>query len=181
MDRTIPGTNMVYTEENAFSTFKSMIEVCGGLSLSQVCKITSLQTSTIQNWVKRGYAPRPVNKKYYEKHLARILLINSLRDSINIEQIDELMKMINGDVNDISDDIVSEETLYDYFSNAINRLDITNLDDKYIESVVEEILKNEDRNIYDRLKYSLKFMVYAYLTGKCLRKVEENFQIIKTL
>lgn len=181
MERTIPGTNMAYSDDDAFSAFKSMIEVTGGLSLSQVCTITSLQTSTIQNWVKRGYTPRPINKKYYERHLARILLINCLRDSINIEQIDELMKSINGNVNDESDDIISESKLYDYFSKAVRQLDTTSISDQHIEKIVTQILKDEDTQIFEKLKYSLKFMVYAYITGKCLKKVEENFQILTKL
>ena len=106
----IPGTNIEYgNSKDAFSVLRPMIEITGGLSLSQICRITNLQTSTIQNWVKRGFVQRPDHKKYYERHLSRILLIAVLRDCMNIEDIGELMQLINGDTDDESDDIVGAQ------------------------------------------------------------------------
>ena len=83
--KTIPGTNIVYgNNEDAFSVLKPMIEITGGFSLGQICRITDLQTSTIQNWVKRGYVPHPDNKKYYERHLSRIFsMLSSILSSSN--------------------------------------------------------------------------------------------------
>lgn len=175
----IPGTNMTYSSDNeAFSMFRPMIQITGGLSLSQVCAITGLQASTIQNWVKRGYAPRPIKKKYQERHLARILLISSLRDCMNIEEIGELMKLINGDTEDESDDIISESKLYDYFCRCINNLD-TNLQDEEIENVITDVLKNEEQTVKQKLIYALKVMVYAYILGKCLKQINENLNLLK--
>ena len=116
LSKTIPGTNIEYrNNKEASQIIEEMIEITGGLSLSQICKITNLQTSTIQNWVKRKYVPRPDHKKYYERHISRILLISALRECMNIEDIGELMSMINGDTDDETDDIISETRLYDYF------------------------------------------------------------------
>ena len=179
MNYEIPGTNMKYSSnDEAFSMFRPMIQITGGLSLSQVCAITGLQTSTIQNWVKRGYAPRPIKKKYQERHLARILLISSLRDCMNIEEIGELMKLINGDTEDESDDIISESKLYDYFSRCINNLD-TNLQDDQIEKTVTEVLTNEEQTVKQKLVYALKVMVYAYILGKCLKQINNNLELLK--
>lgn len=176
----IPGTNMQYSSDNdAFSMFRPMIEITGGLSLSQVCSITGLQASTIQNWVKRDYVPRPIKKKYLERHLARILLISSLRDCMNIEDIGELMKLINGDTEDESDDIVSESKLYDYFSNCINMLTCKTIEDEKIEEAIEEVLKNEESIAKQKLVYALKVMVYAYISGKCLKQININFNKLK--
>ena len=112
----IPGTNIAYGDnKDAFSVLRPMIQITGGLSLGQICRITNLQSSTIQNWVKRGFVPRPEHKKYYERHLSRILLISALRDCMNIEDIGELMVLINGDTDDAGDDIISETALYDVF------------------------------------------------------------------
>lgn len=179
MNFEIPGTNMKYSSnDEAFSMFRPMIQITGGLSLSQVCAITGLQASTIQNWVKRGYAPRPIKKKYQERHLARILLISSLRDCMNIEEIGELMKLINGDTEDESDDIISESKLYDYFSRCINNLD-TNLQDDQIEKTVTEVLTNEEQTVKQKLVYALKVMVYAYILGKCLKQINNNLELLK--
>ena len=92
-----------------------LIQAADGLTLSQVCALSRLEPSTIQNWIKRGYVPHPVGKKYRERHLARILLIAHLRESMPIERVGELLSYINGDTDDESDDIITEEALYDLF------------------------------------------------------------------
>lgn len=175
LNETIPGTNISYSEaDDAFSVFRPMIEITGGLSLGQVCTITGLQPSTIQNWVKRSFIPHPENKKYYERHLSRILLISALRDCMNIDEIGELMILINGDTDDESDDIVSESSLYDYFCKAIRHMDQKELNDEYIEETILNILKDREEVHQEKLLPALKVMVYAYVSGKCLRQIKIN-------
>ena len=178
VQKMIPGTNMVYTEiDDTFAVFRPLFEITGGLSLGQICSITGLQSSTIQNWVKRGYVQRPVNKKYSERHLARILLISSLRDCMNIDQIGELMIQINGDTEDDSDDIVSETRLYDIFCRAIANLDTQLFEDSEIENVIKKQVKDEPHQ--DELVYALKIMVYAYISGICFKHIKENQECLK--
>ena len=114
-EATIPGTNLTFmpNDDGMFSRFEPLIKATDGLTLGQVCAITGLETSTIQNWVKREFVARPVKKKYHERQLARILLISSLREAMKIDSIGELMKMVNGNTDDESDDIISEEKMYD--------------------------------------------------------------------
>ena len=77
MQKLIPGTSLEYKGEGSmFSMLLPIIRAGDGLTLSQVCSITGLEPSTIQNWVKRGYVARPVKKKYRERQLARILMIS---------------------------------------------------------------------------------------------------------
>lgn len=179
LSKTIPGTNIEYRgNTDASDILRPMLQITGGLSLSQVCRITGLQTSTIQNWVKRSYVPKPEKKKYYERHLSRILLISALRDSMNIEDIGDLMVLINGDTDDESDDIISETDLYDYFCRAIRSLDVISLSDEDINKVIDEILENEVEN-KEKLNIALKVMVYAYITGRSLKQVNKNLEILK--
>jgi len=51
-----PGMSASSTGQNdkGFARIAMLLEATGGLSLSQVCAVTSLEGSTIQNWVKRG-------------------------------------------------------------------------------------------------------------------------------
>ncbi len=173
----IPGTNIEYgNNEDAFSVLRPVIEISGGLSLGQVCRITDLQASTIQNWVKRGYVPRPDHKKYFERHLSRILLISSLRECMNIEDIGELMQLINGDTDDESDDIVSETALYDYFCKAVRGLDELSLDHRKITDTIGEILENEEGTEKKKLEHALKVMIYAYVLGICLKQIDANLR-----
>ena len=100
--------------EGPFSLYRPMIRAANGLTLSQVSAITGLESSTIQNWIKRGFVAHPVGKKYYGRQLARILLIAALRESMPLERIGAIMTRVNGDADDKSDDTVPEEQMYDY-------------------------------------------------------------------
>ena len=179
-DKLIPGTSISFGDsDDAFSLIRGMIEITGGLSLSQVCTITGLQSSTIQNWVKRSYVPHPENKKYYERHMSRILLINSLRESMNIEDVGELMALINGDTDDESDDIISESKLYDYFCKAIKNVDVERLNEKEIEEIIDQIIKDEDSAYSERLNDALKVMVSTYYGSLINKKVNHYFAKLK--
>ncbi len=176
----IPGTNIEYgSNEDAFSVLRPMIEITGGFSLSQICRITDLQPSTIQNWVKRGYVPRPEHKKYYERHLSRILLISALRECMNIEDIGELMHLINGDTDDESDDIISETALYDNFCKAVKGLEEFSLDHETIDETINAILEKEEESVRERLSMALKVMVYAYISGICLQQINDNLHRLR--
>lgn len=122
----IPGTVMPYADVqgSAFALFRPMIRAADGLTLGQVSAITGLEYSTVQNWVKRGFVAHPVRKKYYDRHLARILLISVMRDCMKIEEIGELLGMVNGDATDESDDIISEMQLYDDLCEVIRVTDL---------------------------------------------------------
>ena len=90
MNRLIPGTTMKYTEqarESAFSLISPVLEATGGLTLSQLSKLTGLEGTTIQNWIKRGWVSATKGKKYSEKQILRILLINMLRKAMKLEDI----------------------------------------------------------------------------------------------
>ena len=146
--------------------------------MSQICAIADLQPSTIQNWVKRGFVPHPENKKYTERHLFRILLISALRDGMNIEDIGELMILINGDADDESDDIISEERLYDYFCQAVRSLDRQSFNEKEIDEVLKAVL-SEQADETGRLALALKVMVYGYISGICQKNVNDNLDLLK--
>lgn len=164
MEKYIPGTDSYYQNDEGFEAYKKMIEIGNGITLSQICNITKLEPHMIQNWVKRGYIPHPINKKYYTKHLARILLINALRECMYIEDIGSLMVYINGDVDDESDDIISDEDLYKLFSNIIYDLDDLNKIEETVDSKVKE----------QKLNICMKAMVYAYI-GSEMSKKSESF------
>lgn len=163
MDKQIPGTKSEFKDSKAFDTYKQMIEIGNGLSLNQVCSITHLEPHVIQNWVKRGDIPHPIKKKYYSNHLARILLINSLRECMYIEDIKSLMTDINGDVDTEEDDLISEEELYKLFSSIVYELNDLNNIDELVDKHVKDPIINK----------SLKVMVYAYVSCQMSKKSSE--------
>ena len=178
-EATVPGTVIPYSKGNGmFSVFIPMIKATGGLSLSQVCAITGLEASAIQNWVKRGFVAHPVNKKYFERQLARILLISALRSSMKIESIGELMHIVNGSADDESDDIISEEQLYDFLCETVSGLDpesVTKVSvDKVVDKVTSEYSPKSAENL-ERLKSALSVMAYAYMSGVLKQRAESQF------
>jgi len=166
LQNNIPGTTIPYSDSNAqaFSYIKPLIVAAGGLGLAQVCAITGLEGSTIQNWVKRGWVGTLRDKKYNERQVARILVIHALRGCLQLENIVRLMEYVNGVVEDPSDDIVDEGELYNYLCEAAR--DIMPRGDVSagsVEAAVDKALAgyagaDEARG---RLRKALVVMVYA--------------------
>jgi len=119
----IPGTTLVGKRSDADRTdglFQSMF-LAGGLTLSQVANITGLESYTIQNWVKRGFLPPPVQKKYDMEQVCRLININILKGNMPLEQIVKLMAYLNGDLADESDDLVDDTMLFFLFVKLASR------------------------------------------------------------
>lgn len=117
MDWIIPGTTLTASRENAShieDQFKSMF-LAGGMVLSQVSSLTGLESHTVQNWVKRGFLTNPKQKRYTLRQLCRIIHINMLKSVLPLEQICGLLAYINGDLDDESDDLIDDSTLYFLF------------------------------------------------------------------
>ena len=90
MLRTVPGTVLPWTDglqQNAFAVLSPVLAVTKGLTLSQLRELTGLEGSTIQNWVKRGWVERPTGKRYGEQQIVRIVIINMLRNSMQLDKI----------------------------------------------------------------------------------------------
>lgn len=172
----VPGTNIEYDGNNGmFALFQPLIKATDGLTLGQVCTLTGLEASTVQNWVKRGFVARPVNKKYKERQLARILLISSLRDCMKIDCIGALMKAVNGNANDESDDIISEEKLYDYFCEIQSLIDKNMPETEDVQAVVEKVVSKSnmlDKKAYKRLKDALTVMTLTFIASKYKRSAD---------
>jgi DNA-binding transcriptional MerR regulator len=178
----IPGRNQSDGIANGvFSLLLPMIKAADGLTLAQVCSITALEPSTIQNWVKRGYVARPVKKKYFERHLARILIISMLRDSMKIEDIGLLMKMINGDATSEEDDIIYETDLYDCLCEVIgiteNVYDQKEQEDHIRKTVRRYKLKNGGTE--QRLCDAVRVMLSGYRTGVLKRECDMHLACMK--
>lgn len=123
MNWTIPGTTLEGKRSDADRTeglFQSMF-LAGGLSLSQVSRITGLENHTIQNWVKRGFLPPPRNKRYDMEQVCRIINMNILKGNMPLEQVTRLMTYLNGDLADESDDLVDDTRLFFMFVSLAAR------------------------------------------------------------
>ncbi len=180
MNKKIPGTTLRYNEQAklaAYSVVSPVIEATGGLTLSQLSKLTGLEGSTIQNWIKRGWVSTTVGKKYSDKQVIRILLINMLRGVMRLEDIAKLMQYVNGDVEDVSDDIITDENLYNILCKIIFKAEIKgafepDLLKRLIDAEISE--SNEKVKLNSaKLKSAIFIMLLAYRSAY-LKFVMEN-------
>ena len=177
-DRLIPGTTIPDTgamSGGMFAALRPMIAAANGLTLAQVCAITGLECSTVQNWVKREFVAHPENKKYYDRHLARILIISMLRDSLKIDDVGELMRLINGDATDESDDIIPETELYDLLCDVIAAAspDMSETDIRTLIAEKTAPHAMSDDAARARLEGAMLVMVNAYFAGVLVRRAED--------
>ena len=162
-------------QRGTLSSYIPLIRAADGLTLSQVCALSGLEPSTIQNWIKRGFVPHPDCKKYRERHLARILLIADLRDSLQIDRIGELLHYINGDTDDESDDIISEENLYDLFREITGEPECgISKPDAIGELVRRRVgLYLDDAQARAKVAQAMEIMVCAYIAA-CYKKAADK-------
>ena len=169
----IPGT--VFPKEEmgnvtGMEFLNKIFFISDGIMFNQIKQITGLDVSTIQNWVRRGWVPNPVNKRYGKDTVARILVIIMLKKTMSLEKIDALLKYNNGTIGDVSDDIIPESKLYDYICRIIDKLTPGNESDPSLENdtlvkTIEECISDyEERytGAKKRLVKALEIIVVSY-------------------
>ena len=179
---TIPGTIMPYDPgmgKELFAAVSSLCNITGGLSLSQIVGMTGLEASTIQNWAKRGWVSRPVGKKYTQRQIARILLINLLRDCLPLEKIAQLLAGVNGSVEDVADDIIDEGELYNRLCAILADLDDLRSGTGIIREAVKRQLADYHGPKMDSkvcLSRALEIMVLAYQASRLKQLAEQRLE-----
>ncbi len=171
-----PGTKVPAQENSSLLT--GIFSVTNGITLSQVCEITGTEATTIQNWIKRGYVKPPVSRKYSKSQVARIVLINMMREAMVIEKIAGLLTHVNGNLLDTSDDILDDSKIYDILSTILVPADIKEVID--IKELFREIdrqlelnpdLTGEEKN---RLRPALRSMVCAHESSNLMQYARQT-------
>ncbi len=95
-----PGTTIetLSLQKGASRILFDGLFAAGGITLSQVCVMTGLEPYMIQNWVKRGFVSPPQKRQYSKEQFVRILILNLLRDSLQLDRIAQVLTMIGEDV-----------------------------------------------------------------------------------
>lgn len=125
MSACFPGTVIETSklEVGASRTLFAGIFAGGGIALSQVSSMTGLEPHVIQNWVKRAFVSPPRHRVYSSRQFARIVIINMLRQTMQIEHITALLSYINGSLSDESDDLIPDDELYHRYVDAAATLE----------------------------------------------------------
>ncbi len=163
-----------------FEQLRPAFAATGGLLLSQVCDVTKVESSTIQNWVKRGWVQAPTDKRYGEFQVARILIIDTLRPVMSLDRIVALMSFVNGKVDDRSDDIISDSDLYTLIQKGVDQLEARGnlLSEDNVKSIVDEVIGDYTGprpDSREKLIRALRVMLYGYLSAKLKMRAEREY------
>ncbi len=175
MTKFYPGTVIERSDKSAGEFLFGIFTATKGLTLAQVREITGLDTPAIQNWVNRGWVAHPIEKRYTIDHLARILIINMLRDSMRFEAIATVLNFVNGNVNDKTDDIITEAKLYLYICKAIENY---HGDERELKSVIEEVSKDYSEPVSgaeSRLETALEIFLAYYDASQARKYADEVY------
>ncbi len=173
----IPGTTLEIERsqvEFIEQQFGSMF-LAGGMVLSQVAAITGVEPYTVQNWVKRGFLPSPQNKRYNMNQLCRIINISMLKAVLPMEKIVGMLSYINGNLDDISDDIIDDSRLYFMFIRlAVNarQMDTPEHIDTQIDAVMESYAAPA-ADASQRVEKVLRIMLTAWAAAQLHEKAQK--------
>ena len=183
MSTTYPGTTIETSKLEAGSSklLFDGIFATGGITLSQVSVMTGLEPYLIQNWVKRGFVSSPKKRVYSREQFARIVIINMLREALQIERICNLIYFISGEPDDPTDELISNDELYHRYVNMVADTKINLSDKRSVAEAAENAASGFEERFPDakkRLIKILQVMLYAHEASN-LRKSSE--EILSTL
>ena len=169
-DKTIPGTVLDREAMGGVTGADFLAKIffiTDGIMLSQVREISGIDGSTLQNWTKRGWVEKTKLKRYDIDQLAHILIINMLRNCMQLDRIAFLIRYINGSVDDKSDDIIRDSALYDYICRILDRIMKNNDQIKVssLKTIIEDVTSDYSEKITGarrRLTNALEIIIIAY-------------------
>ncbi len=183
----IPGTVMdkhKMGDVTGLEFLDKIFFITNGIMLSQIREISGIDGSTLQNWTKRGWVANARNKRYDKNQLARILIINMMRESMQLERIAQLLTYVNGRAEDESDDIIPESELYDYLCRVIDLLvqdEQPNADS--LNDLIKRVLASyEERTAgaAKRLERACGIIIMAYYATLVRQKANSMFDEVFT-
>ena len=182
MDWVIPGTVLSVSKEetNVENLFRSMF-LPGGMVLSQVSSITGLEPYTVQNWVKRGFLSPPRNKRYDMEQVCRIININILKGTMPLDQIIKLMRYLNGDLTDESDDLVDDTLLFFLFARLAARARYIGGSQTWDDALIQvtEDYNEPIRGARQKLIKVLKVMLTVWLANRLKAEAERMLETLE--
>lgn len=182
VDASIPGTRLKKTDMGnvtGLAFLSKIFYITDGVMMSQIREISGIDSSTLQNWTKRGWVENSRCKRYNIDQVAHILIINMLRSCMQLEQIAFLIRYINGKVDDRSDDIIKDSILYDYICRILDEIMAENeqMELKTLRSTIERTTSDYNEKVTGaraRLVKALEIIIIAYYASIVRRASEEK-------
>ena len=168
-DRMIPGTILKRSDMGnvtGLEFLNKIFFISDGIMMSEIRGISGIDTSTLQNWVKRHWVESAKLKKYDIDQVAHILIINMLRACMQLDHIAFLIRYINGRVESNEDDIIRDSVLYDYICRIIDRMTEKDFVPEHkVRKYIEEITADYEEKVSGakrRLVSALEIIIVAY-------------------
>ncbi|MBQ8332014.1 MAG: DUF1836 domain-containing protein [Clostridia bacterium] len=179
MSSTFPGTTIETTslDRGSSKLLFDGIFATGGITLSQVSVMTGLEPYLIQNWVKRGFVSPPVKRMYSKNQFARIVIINMLREVLQIDRICGLIHIIGGSP-DNPDDLIGDDELYHRYVDMLADTSINITDKRSVLEAAQAACANCNDSLptaRKQLVRILQVMLYAHTASKLRQSAEELF------
>jgi len=177
MEWTIPGTVLTAQREcpdSAEERLRAMF-LAGGMIRSQVAAVTGLEAHAVQNWVKRGFLSRPVNKRYSCRQFCRIVIINMLKSALPMEKICGLLSYINGALDNESDDSIDDSQLYFAFLRVAAVYEGLMSDRQQLANCIHNSLAEYQEpfpGAKQRVEQVLQIMLTAWASSQLQREAE---------
>ena len=176
MEWTIPGTAIRGARDDVEASIRQIegMFLGGGMIRSQMASVSGVEAHDIQNWVKRGFLSSPVNKRYSCNQFCRIVTINMLRSAMTMDKICSLLTYVNGELDDESDDLITDTKLYFMFLRLAARARHIGGWDNW-EVAIADILKDYREPVpgaKERIDKVLRIMLTAWIGVQTIRKAE---------
>jgi hypothetical protein len=176
MEWTIPGTAIRGSRADVEGCIRQIegMFLGGGMIRSQLASVSGVEAHDIQNWVKRGFLPNPVNKRYSCSQFCRIVTINMLRSAMTMDKICSLLTYINGELDDESDDLIDDTVLYFMFLRLAARARHIGGTESW-DTAIADILKDYVEPVpgaKKRIDQVLRIMLTAWIGVQTIRRAE---------
>lgn len=182
LESTFPGTVIERGGKSAEEFLEGLFFATKGLTLSQVREITALDTPALQNWVSRGWVQRPVEKRYGKDHLARILLINMLRDAAKLETIANILTYLNGSAGCREDDSISESQFYSYLCDILSAAKLDDILSGGLEGLIESRTKDYREpfeGAHEKMMNAAKLILTYYAAASIKKRADRLWQSVQ--
>ncbi len=115
------------------------------VSLANLCELTSLKSTSIQNWIKRDVreliGPPDLGKKYSIEQAAMLLIVKDLKTIFEFEKIRNVLTIVFNTLSDRSDDLISPITFYEIYGTVLESLETITVNDSTLEDRINEKLE----------------------------------------
>lgn len=178
-----PGTLVERNGRSAEEFMTGVFSVTKGLMLAQVREITGLDTPAIQNWINRGWVQKPVDKRYGENQVARIIMINMLRDVMKLDRIAALLSYTNGEAENTQKHVITDARLYCILCSILDCVDFeTVLSEEAFENVVERAVANTAEPFYgarSQLLRGIRIILTYYASSIVKKRADRLYEQVQ--